>query len=199
MDYKNYILPINDANDGTGVLVGNYLITAGHVVKGCATPSVFISGQTYYLKSSNRVFLDDNSSKNSEGYDLAVYDLECVNDSLMLSDDVPSKNEKLLSLSYKTIRTKEAGVGVGVFSTSIKVEKRIEQMTGKVIEYYDNYFECLMEDCLCEGKSGSPLLLGNKVVGILIGDKEGKSSSNTVLYLSSKSIVKLLRGRDYGK
>ena len=72
-------------------------------------------------------------------------------------------------------------------------------MAGKVIEIHDYYFECLMNGTLREGRSGSPLMNGNKVVGILIGDTGGKEVSNTVLYLSSKAIYNLLKEKGYGK
>jgi hypothetical protein len=42
------------------------------------------------------------------------------------------------------------------------------------------------------GRSGSPLLYGKKVVGILYGDKDGKNSSDKVLFLSSNAIISLI-------
>ena len=50
-----------------------------------------------------------------------------------------------------------------------------------------------MDEDLCRGRSGSPLLDGNKVVGILYGDKDSKDSSKTVLFLSSKAILEILK------
>ena len=195
MDYSKYIFPINGAFEGTGVLVGSLFITAGHVVKGFNRPYVFISSKKYYLSQENNLFLDDNTCKSSMCYDLAVFRLDGVISPLLLADYIPNKCDELVSLSHHT--TCERKEGVGVFQNTI--ESQLEIMAGKVIEIHDYYFECLMNGTLREGRSGSPLMNGNKVVGILIGDTDGKEVSNTVLYLSSKAIYNLLKEKGYGK
>ena len=194
MDYDKYILPLNGSLEGTGVLVGNLFITAGHVVVGCAGPFIVISGVSYYLSANKRIFIDDNPSKSSEGFDLAIYRLDCIGSPLVLADDVPNKIINLVSLSSHTVVTRTSP---GIFG--LHQNRVLERINGKVTDYFDNYFECKMESELCTGRSGSPLLSGNEVVGILYGDKNGKDRSNTVLYLSSKAIVELLTKEGYGK
>ena len=187
-DFEQYIIPINGAREGTGVLVGNLFIIAGHVVAGFSNPSVFIFNNTYSLTSENRIFASDNPTNSTTGFDLALYRLEGVNSPLELAADLPEKDTELISLSRHTIitRTSESIFG-------IQEDRIIECLTGKVIEYYGNYFECHMDSELSVGRSGSPLLEDNKVVGILCGDKDNKARSNTVLFLSSKAIVGLLK------
>ena len=92
MNYDSYILPINGVLEGTGVLVGDLLITAGHVVVGGANPFVVISGESYHLTSDNTIYVDDNPSKSSDGYDLAVYRLKGVESPLILDENMPNKN-----------------------------------------------------------------------------------------------------------
>lgn len=194
MDYRKYILPIiiNDC-DGTCVLVGNMLVTAGHVVAGYENASVYIFGKEYKLDMRNVRFIDANPTNRSDRYDLAVFMLDDVESPLVFADELPTEDVELVSYSYNHIVSKVPGTSVGVFGSLRKESRVLEHLTGKVLAYYDNFFECEMDGELCEGRSGSPLLDGNKVVGILSGDKDGKGSSRTVLYLSSKAIVELLK------
>lgn len=187
MDYSKYILPINGALEGTGVLVGNMFITAGHVVADYAKPFVVFSGTTYNLTSDNKIFVDDNASKSWEGFDLALFRIEGIESPLELASFIPINNSELTSMSYHTVisRTSE-----GIFGAQ---ENRIlENLKGKIVGHYGNYFECLIDGELSMGRSGSPLLDGKKVVGILYGDKDGKKSSDKVLFLSSNAIISLI-------
>ena len=84
MEYNKYIFPIKGALDGTGTLVGNLFITAGHVVFGSQSPSFNIGDDSYYLTAENKIYLDDNKSRSSEGYDLAVYKLDGIESPILL-------------------------------------------------------------------------------------------------------------------
>jgi hypothetical protein len=84
------------------------------------------------------------------------------------------------------------GLSSNIFSSGIKEDWIFEKRMGKVISHFANYFECQFEEPLSRGSSGSPILDGKEIVGILYGDKEGKSSSRTVLFLSSTVILHLL-------
>ena len=197
MEYSKYIFPIKGALDGTGTLVGNLFITAGHVVVGSKSPSVNIGDDSYNLTAENKIYLDDNKSRSSEGYDLAVYKLDGIESPILLSEDIPDKSIELLNISYKHTSVENPEYTGSVFDLP-RIEKWIPETNhGHVIEYYDNYFECMMDEELCRGRSGSPILDGNKVVGILYGDKDGKDSSKdsskTVLFLSSKAILTILK------
>lgn len=194
VDYDKYILPLNGSLEGTGVVVGNLFITAGHVVVGSAAPFIVISGASYNLTANNRLFIDDNPSNSSEEFDLAIYRLNGIESPLALSDMKPNKDAELVSFSRRTIVTRTSE---GIFG--VTEDRILDRIVGHIIDYYDNYFECRMDGKLCKGRSGSPLLERNKVVGILYGNKEGYESSDTVLYLSSKAIVELLNRKGYGK
>ena len=195
MDYRKYIFPINRALEGTGVLVGNLFITAGHVVEGSIEPSVSVDGENYRLTEQNRIVIETNPSKLSNGYDVAIYKLDGIESPLMLSDNIPNVTDDVVSYSYKTNITQNTEHGVGIFGSIKHEERLLERVTGKVIEYYDNFFECKMDEKLSQGRSGSPLFVNNKIVGILYGDKDGKINSSTVLYLSSNAILKLIKGK----
>ena len=196
MEYSNYIFPIKGALDGTGTLVGNLFITAGHVVIGSPSPSVYIGNESFFLTEENRIFLDDNPSRSSEGFDLAVYKLEGLDSPLLLSGEIPDKHTDLLNISYKHTSVENPEYTGSVFDLP-NIEKWIPEIRhGQVIEYYDNYFECMMDEELCRGRSGSPILNGNKVVGVLYGDKDSKNSSKTVLFLSSKAIMDILKEKE---
>ena len=71
MEYSKYIFPIKGALDGTGTLVGNLFITAGHVVVGSKSPSVNIGDDSYNLTAENKIYLNSQlSALNSYEYQL---------------------------------------------------------------------------------------------------------------------------------
>lgn len=180
--------------DGSGVLVGDLFVTAGHVVDMGIKTTVVIEGKTYSLDKDNVVLFDTNPDKRSDGYDIAVFRLNDVCSPLKLADVMPNEGKELLSCSIKHITRQTANI-----FNSNKENWIFEQCSGKVIARYDNYFECQFSEPISEGGSGSPVFDGEKVIGILYGDKEGKKSSNTVLFLSSKAIVKLLNENECKK
>ena len=195
MDYKKYIFPIDSTTDGSGVLVGNLFITAGHVIKMSVKPAVTIDGKSYTL--GDALFLDTNEEKRSDGLDMAIFHLYDVKSPLKLSTEVSSIGNNLLSCSYRHVVIGDASTAsTNIFCSAIKEDWVFEERIGTIINFYDNYFDCQFEESLSRGSSGSPILNGDKVYGILYGDKEGKNSSNTVLYLSSKVIVDLLENKN---
>ncbi len=182
MDYSKYIIPLNG---GTGFVINNLFITAGHVVDK-EQISINILGINY-----KRVFWE--VSNKSDGVDLAIYKCETNNSPLCFEANIPPKDTEFINYSYKHFSIKkECNNKDNFFYKTDNEEIILETTTGKVIEYYDNYIECIMDTPLCEGRSGSPLMNGKNVVGILIGDKDGKKTSNTVLFLSSKAIIHCL-------
>ncbi len=193
MDYSKYVFPVNNSNGGSGVLIGSLFITAGHVVEGCSNPSVYINGTSHSLCIHNALFLYSNPNHRSDMCDLAIFKLKGVESPLSFAEYVPTKDKELVSFSHKDISIIENCNYAGVFGSICREEKELVQITGKVIAYYDKYFECEMDEKLCGGRSGSPLFdNSHHLVGILCGDKDHKESSNTVLYLSSKAIKELL-------
>lgn len=192
MNYKPYIFPIRSTTDGSGVIVGDLFITAGHVIEDGIIPVVVIMGKSYSLDKEKALFFDVNPSKRSDGYDVAVYRLDGVSSPLKLANAPLSEGKEVLSCSYRHTISGEPGLSSNIFSSKIKENWIFEQRKGRIVSYYDNYFECQFEEPLSQGSSGSPIIDEDKVAGVLYGDKEGKNSSNTILFLSSGVILKKL-------
>ena len=199
MDYSKYIFPLDSTTDGSGVLVGNLFITAGHVIEMSTKPAVVIEGRSYPLDKMDALVFDTNPDKRTDGYDVAIYRLPNLISPLLLSETTPSEGEELLSCSFKHNVSGTPGLSSNIFSSGIKEEWLFENHLGKVISHYDNYFECQFEETLSKGSSGSPILKGEEVAGILYGDKDGKNSSKTVLFLSSAVILRLLNEANNNK
>ena len=106
-----------------------------------------------------------------------------------MADIIPAEGKELLSCSYK-----HTSSGSGL---SYQEHWNFEERLGEVVHHYGNYFECNFETTLSTGSSGSPIFDDGKVVGILYGDREGKESSNKVLFLSASAIMKLLKEIGY--
>ncbi len=199
MNYKQYIFPIDSNKDGSGVIVGDLFITAGHVIEDGIKPIVKINGTSYSLDKERAIFFDINSEKKSDGYDLAVYRLDGVSSPLKLAGTPISEGRELLSCSFKHTISVEPGLQSNIFRSTIKENWFFKQQKGRIVSFYDNYFECQFVEPLSQGSSGSPIVDGDKVVGILYGDKDGKNSSNTVLFLYSGVILEKLNEIDKNK
>lgn len=192
MDYKKYIFPINSTTDGSGVIVGDLFITAGHVIEDGIKPSVVINGKSYSLDKEDAILFDTNSEGRSDGLDVAVFRLNERCSPLHLADTIPSEGQRLLSCCYRHTVNCNSGLSSNIFSSTINEDWIFEQRKGIVTSLFDNFFECQFIESLSKGSSGSPIIDNDKVVGVLYGDKEGKNSSKTVLFLSSYAIIKKL-------
>ncbi len=190
MDYKQYIFPIISTKDGSGVIVEDLFITAGHVIEDGIKPSVVINGKSFSLDKENALLFDTNSDKRSDGLDVAVFRLNEICSPLRLADFIPSEGEELLSCCYRHTISSNSGSPFNIFSTEIKEEWIFEQRKGIVTSIFDNFFECQFVESLSKGSSGSPIIDDDKVIGVLYGDKEGKDSSQRILFLSSSAIIK---------
>lgn len=194
MELEKYIYPIKSSDTyGNGVLVGNYFITAAHVIEEAQKAYVTIEGKRYELTNESAfVFKTDNENR-YDGYDIAIFKFDDIEPSpLVLSDIMPSENIELTSICYN--HTSIGAISKSNFSLSKNVEKWVlVRDVGRIIAQYGNYIECQLNGELKEGNSGCPILYENSVVGILNGDKDNKTSSETVLFLSSQAIISLLK------
>lgn len=163
---ENVLFPIVEGNDlkGQGFLADGYLITAAHVVKQTKDAYTVINEKKVYLKELPLVFIGDGDiDKNSKEKDIAVY--ECRMPSpLHLSVKSPQKVSDLKS--YVIEWTEDINQLNPILSLSV-IPATYQGEEG-------NYFYC---DCARHpGSSGSPLLSGNEVVGIMHGGKQGLSA-----------------------
>ena len=191
MDYRKFVFQINSTNyvEGCGVIVDDLFITAGHVIEMGINPFISIKGEKYPLVKEEALYIDTNKKSCSIGYDVAIFRLKDISSPLRLADIIPAEGKKLLSCSYK-----HTSSGSGL---SYQEHWNFEERLGEVVHLDDNYFECNFETALRTGSSGSPIFDGEKVAGILYGDREGKESSNKVLFLSGSAIIKLLKEIGY--
>lgn len=190
---ENYVFPMccgtkDGESDGCGVLVGDLFVTAGHVIEHAVVARVYIDHVDYELRKEDAVYysFDDKDSLDTNASDVAVFKLEGVTLSpLALAENSPSNDDDLTSISYLHYGKKNPNA-TSVFDATIEVYEKLV-CNAKVIKLSNNFFVCDMEVQLKPGSSGSPVLDGNKVVGILHGGKD-----NQCVFQSTESIFKFI-------
>lgn len=175
------VLPILNKNnvECSCVLIGNYLLTAGHVIETIEAPHIQIDKEVFWLDHSRIVKQRNDNDEN--GYDLAIYYIPKKKSTLKLMAEPPFEGMKLDSVSY---RMSNNGYD--------KVECQME--VGGIC---GNYFTAYSSLNLKAGTSGSPVLYNGKVAGILcLGNNSGHDTAynkdyplNFCVLLSSKAIL----------
>lgn len=180
------VIPIQSSNyiGGCGFFVGHHFITAGHVIKSSVNPAIFLNQKRIYL--TNPYFLEDNE-RDPNGYDLAIYDIEHFRGELELESR---------DMEYGTILKSQSFRSLGEEFVECDIE---------VNDYKNgNYFGGLSSINLKSGSSGSPVILGNKVAGMIVkGNNNGLNIPvspdyplNFCLFLSSIAINKVLNAKN---
>lgn len=105
-----------------------------------------------------------------EGKDIAVFKLDNTKSPLKFSEKDSGINQKLHSISYQHCARKSSD---DIFPKNDEYFDLIECEAFVELER-GNYFQCKMDAVLKKGSSGSVLLDGDKVVGILHGGMPGK-------------------------
>lgn len=182
MSKVNYIYPVMNTNyiEGCGFLVDNFFITSGHVIKDSENPFIYIMGKRIRLLHPKFYECD---SENVDRFDVAVYELPELETGLELYDGEIKTGQKLESISFKNL-------GETLVQCDVTV--------GDIFE--GNYFSGLTSKNLKAGCSGSPVLLGNKVIGIMTqGNNDNFNNPidkalplNFCMFLSTKSIKRFL-------
>ncbi|MBR3911838.1 MAG: trypsin-like serine protease [Alistipes sp.] len=173
---ENYVIPIAvGCCDGNGVVVGDLLMTAGHVVNKGDTIHINIKGDTYSLNKNDAIVcLEEKSNEEGLFNDCAVYKLNNRYNHLTIENYIPTVGDILQSVSYKHIVEKQTADCVGFWGTQYKESYELCTLRATVVDIIGNFIICEMNEPLEEGRSGSPLICGDKVVGILHGGIEGK-------------------------
>ena len=150
MDYRKYILPIGSHNyyEGCGFFVGDYFITCGHVIEHAESPFLYILQKQVSLDKP--AFLE--YSKDTSGYDLAIFHIPGITTELYLYENIIKEGSIAHSVSFKCLGEKlvECDVTIGPDREA-------------------NYISGLSDIPLKGGCSGSPILMGNQVVGMITG------------------------------
>ena len=152
--YKEYIQPIGEC--GIAFTAGGQLYTAGHVISEMDFPR-FRYGSKLYEVSSHVFHTYDTQQNGTAGLDVTIYE-SAQESSLEICAFLPTVGSEV---ECHTWMRKANGFEYAV-------------VKGTVDEIEGNFFTCIMSEVLLrEGNSGSPLLIGNKVVGILHAGEPG--------------------------
>lgn len=179
-------------SEGVGVVVGDMLITAGHVIDCAEEICVYLDGHSYNLKRSEALFFEsmDDDDKNVTHNDVAIFKIDGVNSPLVLSKILPEDSTTYMNAYFvkKTILSDDENIPL-MFRQSEEVSIEQSRSLFKSIKE-GNFFSCETEKILKEGNSGCPLFKGNVVYGILHGGVPGE---HKCVYQSAKSILKLIQ------
>lgn len=176
-------IPIISSNntDGNGFIIGHYFITAGHVIAECEHPRIRIDGRTIDLTDP----LVCENSQDPSGLDLAIFDVGRTCGELELNEGDVTEGTCLQNHRYRTV-----AAGIELVDGEVTVNDYRE----------GNYFGGLGDSSLKEGSSGSPVLTGNKVAGMVCGGNNDGTGNpvnpdlpvNFCVFLSSRAIRKAL-------
>ncbi len=183
LETDKYIVPIFnlDNTGGIGFFVGNYFVTAGHVVL-TGNPFIFFKGKQYWLEKEKALLLKTLESESTfeNGLDIAVFYIEAIDSPLEFSNILVSVGTELTSRCSFRHYSEEFGEAWS-----------IERIPGRVSHEMGNFFKCDLSRTLHEGSSGSPILLDDKVIGILCGNFP-EDPENRILYMKASAITHLL-------
>lgn len=193
MDFEQYIFPIYSGGTiiGQGFVADSYFITAAHVVKDFPSCFTRINGKRFELSDafiSSSLFDEGGVYKNirkvsfyknplsileyiyigigniyydSSIMDIVMYPCNVIDSPLHLSEHIPQKGEQLISYCM------HEGVDLNQLNPPCILKTVPAIALGQEEGYY---FFC---DCKqYGGSSGSPLLKGNEVIGIMHGGND---------------------------
>ena len=166
-DLKQYIYPIYSEREivGQGFIADGYFITAAHVVKDYPSCYVVLNEKRLEFSKEKPLFMGKGDIYHDEKMmDIAVYSYDEIESPLHLSDYYPQKEDMFYSLCIQ-----EASIPFSIEVMAPQIPSFVvSQELAIVIGKEDgNYFYCHCNRF--GGSSGSPLLNGNDVVGIMHG------------------------------
>lgn len=171
---ESFIVPImGQAQQGCGFFIGNYFITAGHVIEESKHPlSVRYGGINYVLDKSKAVKIccSKKLTTDESDADFAIFSVDGVNSPLKLANYKPIQGQELCCITYNTIVTKDETPAIpAIFAVKEEIERIVTTAIVRQ-EILGNFFACDTKTILKKGNSGSPLIDTEKrVVGILRG------------------------------
>lgn len=194
MDNRKFIVTIGDVVDcGVGFFVGNYLITAGHVVDEKKDMFIHFDGRKYTLNAKDAIVFE-SWTDDMPWYDgdVSVFKFEGINSPLRLAQELPTQTSNLVCESFIPKVVNQAPInphGTDIFSKPISsMYMEPVASTAKIVntEYENNLFICEMSPILYKGASGSPLMDGNTVYGLLYAGADKYCGFVTAKYIADK-------------
>ena len=171
---ESFVVPImGQAQQGCGFFVGNYFITAGHVLEESKLPlSIIYDGKQILLNESTAI--EVNYSKELTGdeseTDFALFALNGINSPLKLADYKPSIGQELRCFTYDTVVYKDETPNIPAIFANREEIVTVDCKAVVREEALGNFFACDINSILKKGNSGCPVIdSDNNVVGILRG------------------------------
>jgi len=196
MDYTKYIFPIYSTSEsplcpgkrfassfeGNGFFVGNYFVTAGHVINQCNEPCILYDGKEVLLNRQTKLLHKDMpydekgrpiGHDNPENADIAIYSMNdvIINSPLFFSETFPQLGETLDNIYYNYTQAE-----IENYAKNHEIKDKslcIWECKGMVHEdpndHCGDFFEATMSPShpYGGGSSGSPIFMGSKVYGVL--------------------------------
>ena len=168
---SDYIIPVNYGN---GVIVGDIFITASHVYdKDSSYISFNIDRDSYRFSSKDAILhlycTDKERTDDFLFNDVSIYRLNKRYNNLSFDTSLPNVGDIIQSISLKhTVKQNSNNIdNPGIFYN--RPTESYECITSKatISNIKGNFIFCNMEPALEKGRSGSPLVHNNRVVGIL--------------------------------
>ena len=184
---KNFFADIHsdiiDTLCGNGFFVGDYFVTAAHVISAVTFPFIKMNGQEFSLKQTDAIvwrIMSENTKeeeyRNTDNADVAIFHFLNAGSPLQFSEKLPEPST-ILSCNY--------------YYHSNFCESQGE--VGDKDFFLGNFFGCRMTPIHPTegGSSGSPLIKDDIVYGILHGGN--KSDTSICVFSSAAHAFHLLR------
>ena len=179
---EQFIFPIYCRGElvGQGFIADGYFITAAHVVKGFPGCFTRIKGKEFVLSESApelKLIGHGDINRDPNMIDIAVFRSDEYHSPLQLSGYLPNQGDVLNNYC------KHATADISKLNPPHKMEMVVAIATG---EEEGNYFYCKCKQY--PGSSGSPLIIDNRVVGVM----HGGDCNELCAFLKVEVILKML-------
>ena len=179
-NFNEFIVPILDSDGcprGTGFIIPNYFITAGHIFDEPQTAvSIIFNNKKYTFKRADAVYIrTPKTGSNEEAQDVAIFGFSSEDSPLRISGLMPNINSTLECFSLKPISGERDPFMLVLCEC---------QVTKSIF----NFFECNTHIVIGEGSSGSPLIHDNTVYGVLSGCMDEVNNPEKILFCSTMNL-----------
>ena len=165
----------SEYSDGNGVVVGDWLITAAHILDGSKSFEVWFDDKYFKIDTQSAVFFKTpQPNKSCDFIDLAIYKLEGIQSPIGFFKS-ELKDADLICMAWR--HSVDSKMNREVW-TPFKTDAMFLDKKG-------NFTECMMSDPLLQGYSGCPLFEDGDLAGILYGSGD---DGRTCFFLSGEAI-----------